>query len=90
MSDESLDAMHGVVVDRRPFGSAFEGRMGTYYVRSSETGEVLAFDYTDIVTEGFRTIRVGEKVRFFRRVGAAERALFVVRLEEREPQEFYR
>jgi hypothetical protein len=35
--------------------------MGTYFVRDDGTGTTCSFDYSDIVTEGFRTIRTGER-----------------------------
>jgi hypothetical protein len=37
--------------------------MGTYFIRDDETGTIYSFSYADIVTEGFRTIRTGERVR---------------------------
>lgn len=54
----------GRVTDRRPSGSGPAGNIGTYFVSDDESGEVFAFSYADIVTEGFRTIRTGERVRF--------------------------
>ena len=54
----------GRIIDRQPDGSGPNGRMGTYFVRDDETETVYSFSYADIVTEGFRTIRTGERVRF--------------------------
>ena len=54
------DQRVGEVVDRQPFGSGQQGRTGTYFVRDADTGTHYSFNYMDIVTEGFRTIRVGD------------------------------
>ena len=79
----------GEIIDRQPHGSGFRGRMGTYFVQDGETGEHFGFDYSDIVTEGFRTIRVGERVRFFTSTADAERASFVIRLDQPDVEDFY-
>lgn len=76
------DARHGIVVDRRQTG-------GGYVVQDEEDGRFYTFDYLQIVTEGFRTIRVGERVRFhtaLERPGGAE---FVIRLDQPDPAEYY-
>jgi hypothetical protein len=44
-----------------PSSCAPGGRLGTYFVRDDETGTTCSFDYSDIVTEGCRTIRTGER-----------------------------
>ena len=54
----------GRITGRRAFGSGSGQRQGTYYVSDDETGMAYSFSYADIVTEGFRTIRTGECVRF--------------------------
>jgi hypothetical protein len=80
----------GVIVDRHPHGSGLHGRMGTYFVRDTDTGEHYAFTYADIVTEGFRTIRTGERVRFFTDPHQPTRASYVIRLDEPDVEDFYR
>jgi hypothetical protein len=54
----------GRITDRKPSGSGPTGRQGTYFVRDDEPGATYSFNYADIVTERFRTIRTGERVRF--------------------------
>jgi hypothetical protein len=48
------------------------------------------FDYRRIVTEGFRTIRTGERVRFHISAESPDRAEFVIRLDQPDPAEYYR
>jgi uncharacterized protein Veg len=80
----------GQIVDRHPFGGGPLGRMGTYFVRDDESGRHYSFSYADIVTEGFRTIRVGERVRFFTDPGRQAHAVYVVRLDEPAVEDYYR
>jgi hypothetical protein len=79
----------GHIVDRRPYGGGSNGRVGTFVVQDDEDGRHYSFDYTDIVTEGFRTVRTGEKVRFLVAAGGSWRAEFVIRLEGPAPEAFY-
>ena len=51
----------GRVTGRQPSGSGPAGNFGTYFVRDDESGQAYTFDYADIVTEGFRTIRTGAR-----------------------------
>ena len=55
---------HGTIVDRRPSGGGLSGALGSYIVQDDEDERYYGFDYRQIVTEGFRTIRTGERVRF--------------------------
>ena len=71
----------GRITDRQPSGSGPDGRQGTYYVRDDETGMTYSFSYADIVTEGFRTIRTGERVRFLADLAEPTQALYVIRLD---------
>ena len=71
----------GRVTDRQPSGSGPEGRFGTYFVTDDETGVTYSFSYADIVTEGFRTIRTGERVRFLADPGNPSHAVYVIRLD---------
>ena len=82
-------AHDGVIVDRRPSGGGLTGSLGAYIVRDKDDGHHYTFDYTDIVTEGFRTIRTGERVRFHVSAERPGRAEFVVRLDQPDPAEFY-
>ena len=79
----------GRITDRQPSGSGPGGRMGTYFVRDDETGEVHSFDYSDIVTEGFRTIRTGERVRFLTDAADPEHASYVIRLDLPDVETYY-
>jgi hypothetical protein len=82
-------AHFGLIVDRRAFGGGLHGRLGTYVVQDEQDGHTYSFDYTDIVTEGFRTIRTGERVRFHLPRADAWRATFVIRLDQPDPEAFY-
>lgn len=79
---------HGTIVDRRSSGGGVNGTLGSYIVRDEEDQRYYGFDYRQIVTEGFRTIRTGERVRFH--VSASpDRAEFVIRLDQPDPSEYY-
>jgi hypothetical protein len=80
----------GRIIDRQPSGSGPGGRMGTYFVRDDETGAVYSFSYADIVTEGFRTIRTGERARFLTEPADADHAIYVIRLDLADTEEYYR
>jgi hypothetical protein len=56
-----------------------EGAWVTYFVRADETGATCVFGYADIVTEGFRTIRAGERVRFLPDPPNSGHAMYVIR-----------
>ncbi|MFD4828762.1 hypothetical protein ACFWPV_02745 [Streptomyces uncialis] len=79
----------GRIVDRQAYGGGPQGRVGTYVVQDDADGRSYSFDYTDIVTEGFRTIRSGERVRFHLPRADAWRAIFVIRLDQPDPEVFY-
>lgn len=79
----------GRITDRQPSGSGPGGRMGTYFVRDDETGDVFSFDYSDIVTEGFRTIRTGERVRFLAGPADPGHAVYVIRLDLPDVETYY-
>jgi cold shock CspA family protein len=68
---------------------ALAGRMGTYFVRDDETGATCFFDYADIVTEGFRTIRTGERVRFLPDSRNSGHAIYVIRLDLPDVETYY-
>lgn len=79
----------GRITGRQPFGSGDSGRQGTYFITDDETGGTFSFDYSDIVTEGFRTIRTGERVRFLPSTTPG-RASYVIRLDLPEVEDYYR
>ena len=79
----------GRITDRQPSGSGPGGRLGTYFVRDDETGTTLSFSYADIVTEGFRTIRTGERVRFLADLADPTHAIYVIRLDLPDIEEYY-
>lgn len=72
-----------------PSGSGPDGRFGTYYVQDDQTGETCSFSYADIVTEGFRTIRTGERVRFLTDPADPARANYVIRLDLPDVDAYY-
>ncbi|CAM5609684.1 hypothetical protein [Streptomyces chartreusis] len=80
----------GTIVDRRPSGGGLSGALGTYVVQDDEDERYYSFDYRQIVTEGFRTIRTGEHVRFHVNAESPDRAEFVIRLNQPDPAEYYR
>jgi len=63
--------------------------MGTYFVRDDETGVTYSFSYADIVTEGFRTIRTGERVRFLVNAMNSDHAVYVIRLDLPTVEDLY-
>jgi hypothetical protein len=79
----------GRITDRKPSGSGPGGRLGTYFVRDDETATTYAFDYADIVTEGFRTIRTGERVRFLTDPAIPGHASYVIRLDLPGIEDYY-
>jgi hypothetical protein len=79
----------GRIVDRKPFGGGATGKVGAYTVQDETDGRAYSFDYTDIVTEGFRTIRTGERVRFHIPTRSPWRAEFVIRLDQPDPEAYY-
>ncbi|MFJ2303485.1 hypothetical protein [Streptomyces sp. NPDC087787] len=81
---------HGTIVDRRPSGGGTTGTVGSYIVRDDEEERYYSFDYRQIVTEGFRTIRTGERVRFHISAHSPDRAEFVIRLDQPDPAAYYR
>jgi hypothetical protein len=80
----------GRITDRHPSGSGPEGRFGTYYVTDDETGQTSSFGFADIVTEGFRTIRTGERVRYLTDPATPGHAIYVIRLDLPDIEDYYR
>jgi hypothetical protein len=79
----------GRITDRHASGSGPGERQGTYYVSDDESGTTYSFSYADIVTEGFRTIRTGERVRFLTDPAELTRASYVIRLDMPDIEALY-
>jgi hypothetical protein len=79
----------GHVTGERPVASAQDAQPGVYVVRDDSTGITYSFDHTDIVTEGFRTVRRGERVRFLIDQAQPGRASYVIRLDLPDIEAYY-
>jgi hypothetical protein len=62
---------------------------GTHVVLDDETGITYTFGYADIVTEGLRSLRTGERVRFLIDQGRPGHATYVIRLDLPDITELY-
>lgn len=85
--DTRTQQRFGHVTRRRPSPSEAGSHPDSYLVRDDETGITYTCDYADIVTEGFRTVRPGERVRFLIDRG---RARYIIRLDLPDIGEFYK
>ena len=65
-------------------------RQGAFHVRDDESGSTYSFGYADIVTEGFRSLRPGEPVRFLTDPSRPGCARYVVSLDLPDVVEYYR
>jgi hypothetical protein len=90
MTTETTNARQrfGRVASRGALGAGPHQVTAMYVVRDDTDDTTYGFDYSDIVTEGFRTVVVGERVRFD--LDDTGRARFVIRLDLPEDDEFYR
>lgn len=90
-SDRRGGQRFGHVTGRPPSaaGPAAGDHPGTYLVRDDSTGITYSFSYTDIVTEGLRTIRAGERVRFLIDHARPGHASYVIRLDLPDIQDLY-
>lgn len=89
MTGQDARQRFGRIVDRLPFGGGPQGRAATYVVRDEDDARDYSFDYSDIVTEGFRTIRTGERVRFLTDPDRSDRAVYVIRLDQPDVEAYY-
>lgn len=81
---------HVVAAARRSPGGEPAER-GRYYTASDdESGVLVSFQHADIVTEGLRVVRPGERIRFVADDALPGRALFVIRLDVPDVEDFYR
>jgi hypothetical protein len=78
----------GHVVGHHPARSA-TGAESAFLVRDDGTGITYSFGYADIVTEGLRTVRTGERVRFLIDPAHPGRASYVIRLDLPDVPEYY-
>jgi hypothetical protein len=79
----------GRISGRRHPGGEPTTDPGAYRVRDDETGITYWFGYTDIVTEGLRTVRIGERVRFLVDKARPGHASYVIRLDLPDAAEYY-
>ena|ERR1022692_589424 len=79
----------GHVTGRQASAGGPGAHSGTYLVRDDETGITYSFGYTDIVTEGLRTIRIGERVRFLIDQAHPGQASYVIRLDVPDVEAYY-
>lgn len=78
----------GHVIGHRPT----HGTTGTgdgFLLRDDDTGTTYSFGYADIVTEGLRTVRAGERVRFLIDHARPGCASYVIRLDLPDVTEYY-
>jgi hypothetical protein len=80
----------GHVTGHPPSAAGPGAHPGTYLVRDDETGITYSFGYTDIVTEGLRTIRTSERVRFLIDHTHPGHARYIIRLDLPDIGEFYK
>jgi hypothetical protein len=79
----------GHVTGERPLATGQGVEPGVYLVRDDSTDITYSFDHTDIVTEGFRTIRSGERVRFLIDNAHPGKASYVIRLDLPDVEAYY-
>jgi hypothetical protein len=65
-------------------------RQRVFQVRDDETGRTYSFGYADIVTEGFRSLRSGERVRFLTNPSRPGCATYVISLDLPDVMEYYK
>jgi hypothetical protein len=81
----------GHVISHHPSHSATAapGTGKRLLVRDDDTGSTYTFGYADIVTEGLRTVRTGERVRFLIDHVRPGHASYVIRLDLPDVTEYY-
>ena len=97
MSPDSSRTHRAMTLGGQRFGHVTGHRLGdrtgaqpgTYLVRDDDTGITYSFGYTDIVTEGLRSIRTGERVRFLIDHARPGYARYVVRLDLPDIESYY-
>ena len=76
-------------ITSRSHATTATGHQDTYLLQDEETGATYTFGYADIVTEGLRTARVGERVRFLIDHAHPGHASYVIRLDQPDIRELY-
>jgi hypothetical protein len=79
----------GRVASRHPSASRHGGHADSYLVCDEQTGVSYSFSYADIVTEGFRAIRTGERVRFLIDRAHPGHASYIIRLDLPDIEKYY-
>ena len=79
----------GHVTGHRPSATGHGAQPGTYLVRDDDSAITYSFGYTDIVTEGMRSIRTGERVRFLIDHAHPGYARYVIRLDLPDIESYY-
>ena len=79
----------GHVTGHRPSATGHGAQPGTYLVRDDDSAITYSFGYTDIVTEGLRSIRTRERVRFLIDHTHPGYARYVVRLDLPDIESYY-
>jgi hypothetical protein len=81
----------GHVIGHRPTRgtTGVAGTGGGFLLRDDDTSITYSFGYADIVTEGLRTVRTGERVRFLIDPVRPGRASYVIRLDLPDVPEYY-
>jgi hypothetical protein len=80
----------GQVTSRRSKAHRPGANQGSYLVRDEETGITYSCSYADIVTEGLRTLRTGERVRFLLDQASPGHARYVIRLDLPNVEDYYK
>jgi hypothetical protein len=89
MTESTAEFLIGEVVASNARGGGAKGTGSVYTVRTTDATEYLC-EYVDIVTEGFRTLKVGDVVRFTPVTEFGERfARQVLRAHEPAIEELY-
>lgn len=60
-----------------------------YVIAADDSSESFTAEYSEVVTQGFRTLTVGERVRFMRDHADPARARYVIKLDEPCTDELY-
>ena len=79
----------GHVTGHQPAPAARGEHTSTYLVRDDDTGTTYTFDSADIVTEGLRTLSTGERIRFLTDPDHPRHAIYVIRLDLPDVENYY-
>ena len=79
----------GHITGERPAAGGQDAQPGAYLVCDDTSGITYSFDHTDIVTDGFRTVRSGELVRYLIDHAHPGKASYVIRLDLPDVEAYY-